>query len=367
MKTTIERREFLGSAAAALARPAPEWRNRQPGMSYRRLGRTGFMISEVVMGGNGITGDTWEHVLMALDLGLNYLDTSPNYGRGKSEEGYRKVLAARPRDRFFLTTKIGQWGQNRNRLYREIFESLPAPEQKKLRAEANEELARRHALDEDYFGGYFTNQRDELDGAWLSNVMSKKYGHKIDREKNYKRIIFESLEGSLKRLGTDHVDIVMCPHGASSPFELLNHPEILEAFQTLKKQGKARHLGVSAHNDPAGILDAAVEAKVYSAAMVAYNIVNQRYVSRSLENARRQDLGVIAMKVARPVHNGRGTGRQDDPKRVKLIEDAVPGPLKVPQKAYVWALRNPNLSAVISEMLTAGHVRDNVGLVRREP
>src|SRR5438046_10498791 len=104
MATMQNRREFLAaSAAAALAQilaskpdAAPagasgEWRNRQSGIAYRRLGRTGYMISEVVMGGNTIAPDNYEHILAALDMGLNYLDTAPAYGRGRSEEGYARV------------------------------------------------------------------------------------------------------------------------------------------------------------------------------------------------------------------------------------------------------------------------------------
>ncbi len=73
-------------------------------MAYRRLGRTGFMISEVVMGGNTIAPENFEHVLLALDHGLNYLDTAPAYGQGKSERGYSHVIRARGRDKFFLTS-----------------------------------------------------------------------------------------------------------------------------------------------------------------------------------------------------------------------------------------------------------------------
>ncbi len=371
------RREFLaagGAAAlsAALARKseaaaagAPgEWRNRQEGMAYRRLGRTGFMISEVVMGGNTISPDSYEHVLMSLDMGLNYLDTAPAYGNGRSENGYARVIGARKRDTFFLNTKVSLWDSNRNRLYEEIFRSLPESDQKKLRARAIEEIERRHAADADYLCNYFAGQRGELDAAALANVMAAAYGDRIDRGKNYKQIVLDSVDQSLRRLGTDHVDLLMCPHGASTPFEVLNHPEIFEAFEIVRKQGKARYLGVSSHNDPGGILEAAVEAKVYSAAMVAYNIVNRRYVEKALERARQSDLGVIAMKVARPVHNGRNNGTPDDPARVKLIEDAVPGALKAPQKAYLWALRNPNLAGVISELVNAALVRDNLPLAR---
>jgi hypothetical protein len=69
---------------------------------------------------------------------------------------------------------------------------------------------------------------------------------------------------------------------------------------------------------------------------------------------------VIAMKVARPVHSGRPPAPPAE--RVKLINDAVPGDLKPPQKAYVWALRNPALAGVISEMVNQQHVDDNLPL-----
>jgi aryl-alcohol dehydrogenase-like predicted oxidoreductase len=146
---------------------------------------------------------------------------------------------------------------------------------------------------------------------------------------------------------------------------LLNYPEIFEASESLRKAGKARHLGVSAHNDPAGILKAAAKAGHYSVAMVAYSIINHGYVDAALERAHAAGVGVIAMKAARPVFNGRG--RTDDPARVRRIEEAVPGAVKRPVKAYLWALRNPRLSAVISEMENAEMVRENVALVKRAP
>ena len=46
-------------------------------MSYRRLGRTNYMISEVICGGNTIAPDNFRHVEEAIERGLNYLDTAP--------------------------------------------------------------------------------------------------------------------------------------------------------------------------------------------------------------------------------------------------------------------------------------------------
>jgi aryl-alcohol dehydrogenase-like predicted oxidoreductase len=367
----VDRREFLAaSLAAALARKASaapkdaagEWRNKHEGMAYRRLGRTGFMISEMVMGGNTIAPDNWEHILPAMDMGLNYLDTAPAYGSGKSEAGYAHVIKARPRDSFFLNTKISLWDLNRNKVYNDIFQSLPATEQKKLKAKAMERIGKRRALEPDYLGNYFNAQAGEVHAAALADAVAEKYGEKIDRGKNYRKLIIDSFHESLKRLGTDHTDLLMCPHGASTPAEILRHPEIFEAFEELRQQGKVRYLGVSAHSDPAGVLEAAIQTKVYSAAMLAYSIVNHRYMEKALEKAKRSGFGVIAMKVARPVFNGRNNGTPDDPARVRLIQDAVPGPMKVPQKAYLWALRNPNLSGVISELVNLNLVKENLPL-----
>ena len=91
------RREFMqtaagltvvaGSSIVANAADTPaealsgslEWRNKQPGMHYRRLGRTGLMISEVISGGDPITSSNYQHLNLALEMGLNYLDMAPAY------------------------------------------------------------------------------------------------------------------------------------------------------------------------------------------------------------------------------------------------------------------------------------------------
>lgn len=363
----MRRREFLTlpavlalKADAADAASKGEWRNRQSGMAYRRLGRTGFHVSEVVMGGNLISPTNYEHVLRAMDMGLNYLDTAPAYGNGQSELGYAQVIKARKRDTFFLNTKISIWDLNRNRQFQDVFASLDATEQRRLKGLAQEEVARRKADAPDHFVNYFNGQMQELEQASLANVMEKEYGRKIDRDKNYRQIVLQSVDESLARLGTDHLDLLMCPHGANSGFELENYPEIFEAFEQLKKAGKVRHLGVSAHTDPGGVLESAVKMKVYSAAMVAYNIVNRSYVEQAIAKAKKADVGVIAMKVARPVNMGRG--RPTPPERIAMIDRAVPGELSAPRKAYVWALKNPSLTAVISEMGDAKLVEENLPL-----
>ena len=167
----FDRREFMAAAlsvaVASKADAAPagergEWCNRQAGVAYRKLGRTGYMISEVVMGGNLISPVNYEHVLNAVDRGLNYLDTAPAYGNTNSELGYAKVLKARKRDRFFLNSKVSLWDMNRSKLYQDIFRSLPESKQKELKTKALDAIAERRTDEPDYLVNYFAGQRGEL-------------------------------------------------------------------------------------------------------------------------------------------------------------------------------------------------------------
>ncbi|MYB54489.1 MAG: aldo/keto reductase, partial [Acidobacteriia bacterium] len=330
----VNRREFVrGGSAAALAvaleakaasksEAGGEWRNRNPDMAYRRLGRTNYMVSEIVCGGNTIAPDNFRHVEEAIERGLNYLDTAPAYGRGRSELGYAKVIAGSKRERVFVNTKVSVWSSNRNAIFKAIYDSLPGSEQAKVQSKVSEELERRKALDPDHICHYFGGQEDALRASLLSNAMERKYGDRVDRPSEYRDRLLASVDSSLRALGTDYLDLLMVPHGANSAYEVTAFPEIFEAFETLRKAGKVRHFGLSAHSDPGGVLEGAVESGQYSAAMVAYNIVNHSYVDAALDRAQAADLGVIAMKVARPCHHGRDNGLPNDPRRVAMIERA---------------------------------------------
>src|SRR5689334_11291274 len=101
--------------AAAQESSGGEWRNKQPGMAYRRLGRTGMMISEVVSGGDPIKSDNYLQLNLALEMGLNYLDMAPAYNNGDCEIAYGKLLGGSSRrNQVFLTTKISAFLPLRN-------------------------------------------------------------------------------------------------------------------------------------------------------------------------------------------------------------------------------------------------------------
>ncbi len=81
-------------------------------MKYRAFGKTGWQVSEISLGGAYIAGrdpshaeqNAIEEVHRALELGINYIDTAPMYGR--SEELLGMALDGVPQS-FYLATKIG--------------------------------------------------------------------------------------------------------------------------------------------------------------------------------------------------------------------------------------------------------------------
>lgn len=378
MRGSVDRRVFLRSSLAAGAAmafapplgawaagapPLPqagtvEWRNRQAGMKYRRLGKTGFMVSEVVFGGDPITPDNRRHVEIAIERGLNYLDTAPDYGRGKSEEGYAEVLRAVGRDKVFQTTKVGRLGPSRNRAYLAVFEQLGRADQESVLKELAADIHKRGATLPDYMGNYFGGQLREIEADALSDVLERRYRLKIDPRATYAEVMIKSVDESLARLKTDYVDILMCPHGASSYAET-QIPEVHETFEKLKQQGKVRALGVSAHNDPAGVLRGAITSGVYSMAMIAFNVSNRAYVEPALEEAKKADFGVVGMKLAQGVFDpDRSTNRR--PERAVVLDRLVPGELNIYQKAYTFGLANQGVSAVVSNMVNEQQVQENL-------
>ncbi len=175
-------------------------------MNYKNLGRTGLKISVVGLGcGNfgGIgsapaffgKGESEEEALALMDaaweMGLNWFDTANAYGGGRSE------------------TYIGNW----------------------LKAKG-------------------PRVREQL-------VLSSKVFNPVDDGPNdwglSRRHIFQQVEASLKRLGTDHLDMYLT-HETPDPATPLE--ETLRALDDLVHQGKVRYLGAS--NMPAWLMTKAL-------------------------------------------------------------------------------------------------------------
>jgi aryl-alcohol dehydrogenase-like predicted oxidoreductase len=358
----------IGSAAAKDFSTGPtmnsEWRNKQPGMAYRRLGRTNLMISEIIAGGDPIRTGNYQHLNLALGMGLNYLDMAPAYGDCEIAIG-RFLGGSSKRDKVFLQTKVSAFGDLRNHLYRDVFNGLPAGKQNAIMKRVEDLKQTNLAEKPGYYITYFPGQHDQFADAYLSAAMLPDYGHLVEGRQEFRKCITDSLNASLRRVGTDHFDLLMCPHGANLASELDN-PHIYETFLELKKQGKIRFLGVTSHNCPAGVLNKATKLGHYDAVMMAYNVINGGYVEEAILNASAKDVGIIAMKAAHAVATHHKPLQPIPQWRIDKINRIIPGDMKPPMKAYLWVLQNPHVSGVNSNLWDETFIRENLSLAGKK-
>jgi aryl-alcohol dehydrogenase-like predicted oxidoreductase len=155
-------------------------------MQTRPLGRTGLQLPILSFGASSLgqefrpvaLEDALQSVRVALECGLNFIDTSPFYGRGMSEVLLGIALRGVPRDDYLLCTKLGRY-----------------------------DLA--------HFD--FSAKR-----------------------------VAESVDVSLHRLGTDHLDIVLCHDIEFVPMQQIVD-ETLPALRKIQQTGKVRFIGFSGY------------------------------------------------------------------------------------------------------------------------
>jgi len=108
-------------------------------MKYRELGRTGWKVSVLGFGAAPLGGthgairekDGVRAVQAAIDLGINFIDVAPYYGRTMAESLLGQALHGIPRQKYYLATKVGRYGSDTDdfdfspeRITRSIDESL---------------------------------------------------------------------------------------------------------------------------------------------------------------------------------------------------------------------------------------------------
>ena len=292
---------------------------------------------------------------------------APQYGAGDCEAAYGKLLggSSAKRDKVFLTTKVSGYGQLRDNLYREIFDGLGPAKQERIAKEAKRLMDESGAAKPGYFFEYFPGQVNRLKTAYLSSAMMADYSHKVEESPKFKKHVVKQLEDGLKRVGIDHFDNLMFPHGASTPEEL-EHPQLRATFERLKKDGKVRFLGFTAHNNPGQVLSKAAELGYFDLAMVAYNVVNGGYVEEAIRQARKKDMGVIAMKSAMAVATHHKELQPTPQWRIDKVNRIVPGEMKAPLKAYLWSLQNPGISMIVSNLWDPTYIKENLGLAGKK-
>ena len=99
----------------------------------RPLGKTGIELTKLSFGASSLgaefrsvdLNEAFRSVHVALDGGMNFIDTSPFYGRGMSEMLLGRVLPEIPRDSYYLGTKLGRYaGQHFDFSARRVAESV---------------------------------------------------------------------------------------------------------------------------------------------------------------------------------------------------------------------------------------------------
>ena len=218
-----------------------------------------------------------------------------------------------------------------------------------------------------------------LEGRRSEAVIVTKFGHGQDGQTSYEpSCLAPSLEGSLARLRTDHVDVLLLH---SPPSDVLSgrHP-IHEAIERLRDQGKLRFCGASV--DDSAAMKIVMETTRAEVIEILFNVFHQE-PRRSFDEARRRGVGLIA-KV--PLDSGWLAGRYGADatfsdvrsrwprdviaKRAALIEKL--GFLKqeghaLSEAALGFVLAHDAISSVIPGMKSIAQLEQNLAASRLSP
>jgi len=235
------------------------------------------MVSDISLG-SGQINDV-EVARHALDRGINYFDTAPDYSDTASERILGAVIKDTQRDKLFLATKFCV-----------------------------------------------------ADGHLPSDTPVPK--------------IIAAVEGSLQRLHTDYVDLIHI-HSCDR-LERLMAPNIHEAFDRLKQQGKVRFLGVSTHTpNLEQVANAAIDSGRFDVMMLAYHFGMWPNFGHIVEKAKAHDVGIVAMKTLKGAKHTNLANFRD--------EAGV-----YSQAAFRWVLSNPAVACLVISISTHQHVEEYV-------
>ena len=177
--------------------------------------------------------------------------------------------------------------------------------------------------------------------------------------------IIQTVEGSLKRLQTDYLDVSLI-HGASNPDDLTDE-RVVTAFTKLKEQGKYRWRGFSCHENQAAMVKKAIECGFYDMITLGYNVfdisevkepavyddyMGQSGLRRLIRDASASGIGIVAMKTLKQ------GGRQQNLERYRT------GTTSIQQAMLKWVLENSDISALVTEMMNFEQMEENFAAVQ---
>ena len=157
----------------------------------------------------------------------------------------------------------------------------------------------------------------------------------------------KKFESALKNLQTDSVDIFLLPFAAKR--ESVFFEPLLKAMEQIKKQGKARFIGIATHQFEEEAIRAAADTRVYDVVMTALNFRKQNRVEilNAVEYASKAGLGIIAMKTM--------AGGFWDKERTKLINAKA---------ALKWVLQNEHVHTAVPGMTSFEQLKADLSVMQ---
>jgi predicted aldo/keto reductase-like oxidoreductase len=236
---------------------------------------------------------------------------------------------------------------------------------------AGDEAVVRHALDrgvtyfdtaESYTGG----RSEETLGRVLKGVRNQiTLVSKLDTDSDETAAsMMERLEGSLRRLQTDRIDVCF-NHAVNDP-DVIANPEWAAFTEQAKQQGKIRWRGLSGHGGRlVECLDLAIDRDLVDVVLVAFHfgqdpafyerftksfdfVALQPELPRVLAKAKQRNVGVVAMKTLRG-------GRLND------LRTYETGGATFAQAAFRWVLASPHVDSLVVTMSAPEQIDEYLG------
>ena len=148
-----------------------------------------------------------------------------------------------------------------------------------------------------------------------------------------------SVERSLRRLRTDYIDVLVW-HNHSSPEEV-SDPKLFEFMSKMKKEGKARFTGFSAHSNMASLLSEAAKSNFHDVALVSYNFTHSKKLKEAVALAAKSGIGIVVMKT-----------QSGGYKKEKM------GGLSPHQAALKYIMMDQNVSAAVPGVTTIEQIEE---------
>ncbi len=127
-------------------------------------------------------------------------------------------------------------------------------------------------------------------------VLATKCMHRLDERLDYaesRRNISESIDQSLSRLQTDHIDLLQV-HGRDDldlELRMIRDGEVMDELDKARQAGKIRFTGYSSYSEEAAL--AVIEDGRWDTLQIACNILDRRYQRRVIPEAWKRGVGII--------------------------------------------------------------------------